>query len=141
MMILLQLDDFITWPLLDILMIIFVSPSIMMIFVYISWQIRLKHKKQQEVAPIDVVSRLTLRYFNNEKLKENEAEECAICLEDYINGEELRVLPCHHAYHSICVDGWLVQHKRFVCCLFYCLFVCLILNLIYLLSIYLVSYL
>lgn len=121
MMILLQLDDFITWPLLDILMIIFVSPSIMMIFVYISWQLRLKHKKQQEVAPIDVVSRLTLRYFNNEKLKENEAEECAICLEDYINGEELRVLPCHHAYHSICVDGWLVQHKRFVCCLFYCL--------------------
>lgn len=112
-----------------------------MIFVYISWQLRLKHKKQQEVAPIDVVSRLTLRYFNNEKLKENEAEECAICLEDYINGEELRVLPCHHAYHSICVDGWLVQHKRFVCCLFYCLFVCLVLKLIYLLSIYLVSYL
>ncbi|KAF1804922.1 hypothetical protein V8B55DRAFT_1586285 [Mucor lusitanicus] len=113
MMILLQLDDFITWPLLDILMIIFVSPSVMMIFIYISWQLRQRRRKQQEVAPIDVVSRLLMKQFLTEKVKENEAEECAICLEDYINGEELRVLPCKHDFHTFCVDAWLTTQKKF----------------------------
>ncbi|GAN05726.1 conserved hypothetical protein [Mucor ambiguus] len=113
MMILLQLDDFITWPLLDILMIIFVSPSIIMIFIYISWQLRQRRRKQQEVAPIDVVSRLLMKQFLTEKVKENEAEECAICLEDYINGEELRVLPCKHDFHTVCVDAWLTTQKKF----------------------------
>lgn len=95
-------------------MIIFVSPSIMMIFIYISWQLRQKHRKQQEVAPIDVVSRLSIKQFLTEKLKENEAEECAICLEDYVNGEELRVLPCKHDFHTFCVDAWLTTQKKFV---------------------------
>lgn len=113
MMILLQLDNFITWPLLDILMIIFVSPSIMMIFVYISWQVRQKHRKRQEVAPVDVVSRLVKKQFRIEKRRENEAEECAICLEDYHEGEDLRVLPCRHDFHCYCVDAWLTTQKKF----------------------------
>lgn len=86
----------------------------MMIFIYISWQLRQKHRKQQEVAPIDVVSRLSMKQFLTEKLKENEAEECAICLEDYVNGEELRVLPCKHDFHTFCVDAWLTTQKKFV---------------------------
>ncbi|KAI8880021.1 hypothetical protein K501DRAFT_192272 [Backusella circina FSU 941] len=113
MMILLQMEDFITWPLLDMLMIIFVSPSMMMIFVYISWQLRQKHRKQQEVASLDVVSRLCKRQYNREKRKENEAEECAICLEDYLFNDELRVLPCRHDFHAACVDAWLTTQRKF----------------------------
>jgi Ring finger domain len=33
---------------------------------------------------------------------------CAICLVDYIESEQLRVLPqCRHRYHTICIDTWL----------------------------------
>lgn len=39
-------------------------------------------------------------------------ETCAICLEDFIEKEELRILPCSHAYHTKCVDPWLTRNRR-----------------------------
>ncbi|KAI8993200.1 hypothetical protein BDB01DRAFT_841306 [Pilobolus umbonatus] len=114
LMILLQLDDFLSWPLLDVLMIIFVSPSIIMIFIYISWHIRQRNRKYNEVASIHIVSSLSMKHFDLDKWIENEAEECAICLEEYLKGDRLRILPCKHDFHLNCVDAWLLTQKKFV---------------------------
>ncbi|XVF18032.1 hypothetical protein REPUB_Repub10bG0176400 [Reevesia pubescens] len=35
-------------------------------------------------------------------------ENCAICLEDYVHGETVRVLPkCNHMFHKNCIEEWL----------------------------------
>ncbi|KAI9828020.1 MAG: hypothetical protein M1832_003547 [Thelocarpon impressellum] len=34
---------------------------------------------------------------------------CSICTEDFVKGEDVRVLPCSHKYHPECIDPWLLN--------------------------------
>ncbi|EKD15644.1 uncharacterized protein L3040_006008 [Drepanopeziza brunnea f. sp. 'multigermtubi'] len=35
--------------------------------------------------------------------------ECAICIADFVENEEVRLLPCSHTFHPACVDPWLLN--------------------------------
>lgn len=42
-----------------------------------------------------------------------DGEECAVCLEVFHLGDEVRTTPCHHAFHPHCIDNWLRrQHQQ-----------------------------
>nr|UDO47770.1 hypothetical protein [Pandoravirus massiliensis] len=41
---------------------------------------------------------------------------CAVCLDDFADGDQLRILPCAHAYHAACIDRWLANHIACPCC-------------------------
>ncbi|PIA16852.1 hypothetical protein COEREDRAFT_80909 [Coemansia reversa NRRL 1564] len=36
-------------------------------------------------------------------------ENCAVCLEDFVAGEQVRKLPCQHYFHIVCIDPWLMK--------------------------------
>eukprot|EP00980_Cylindrotheca_fusiformis_P001493 scaffold346_cov116-Cylindrotheca_fusiformis.AAC.7 len=41
---------------------------------------------------------------------------CVICMEHFVDGDRLRVLPCNHSFHVGCIDRWLSgSHSEFEC--------------------------
>ncbi|NXS14229.1 RNF43 ligase, partial [Neodrepanis coruscans] len=46
------------------------------------------------------------------------APVCAICLEEFTEGQELRIISCSHEFHRECVDPWLQQHHTCPLCMF-----------------------
>ncbi|CAG8748899.1 24230_t:CDS:2, partial [Gigaspora rosea] len=106
-------DDLLQWPLLDVIIVVILSPTVMMIFIYVLWRIRQRQRRKQDIAPQQVVGNLPTKIFYRSKRQENEPQECVICLEDYVDEDELRIMPCKHEYHVKCIDSWLTTRQRF----------------------------
>lgn len=34
---------------------------------------------------------------------------CSVCTDDFIKGQDIRVLPCNHKFHPECIDPWLLN--------------------------------
>ncbi|KAG8092985.1 hypothetical protein GUJ93_ZPchr0012g21563 [Zizania palustris] len=48
---------------------------------------------------------------------ESAARDCAVCLLEFADGDELRALPlCGHAFHADCIDVWLRAHASCPLC-------------------------
>lgn len=43
---------------------------------------------------------------------ENNADNglaCSVCVDDFVKGQDIRVLPCNHKFHPECIDPWLLN--------------------------------
>lgn len=52
---------------------------------------------------------LPTRRANAEDVEEE--NECAVCCEAYVEGDELRTLPCFHEFHKCCIDKWFLSGR------------------------------
>jgi hypothetical protein len=46
---------------------------------------------------------------NNETPTDHPNFSCPICTDDFVKGQDLRVLPCNHQFHPECIDPWLIN--------------------------------
>ncbi|XP_010537375.1 PREDICTED: NEP1-interacting protein-like 2 [Tarenaya hassleriana] len=50
-------------------------------------------------------------YIMSAEITERQSIVCTICLQEIEAGEITRSLPrCHHTFHLVCVDKWLIRH-------------------------------
>ncbi|KAL2524675.1 Receptor-like proteiny region [Abeliophyllum distichum] len=72
-----------------------------------------KHRQNQQgtrhVIDDKVVDILPCITFDAAQLSCYTGETCVICLEDYRDGESLKILPCQHDFHVGCVNSWLTK--------------------------------
>ncbi|XP_061376595.1 RING-H2 finger protein ATL8-like [Gastrolobium bilobum] len=56
-------------------------------------------------------------YVDSDPSKWVATPECAICLEEFTAGDDIRVLPhCRHGFHVGCIDAWLESHSSCPSC-------------------------
>lgn len=49
-----------------------------------------------------------IKFKKPEKQIKGEEEKCPICIDEFNDEEDLRLLPCKHIFHPQCIDTWLV---------------------------------
>ncbi|XP_002730880.1 uncharacterized protein LOC100376149 [Saccoglossus kowalevskii] len=118
---------------MGIFMAFFVLISIicLLLLLKIKWKQRRKQTSLTRLAEY-AVSKMETRKFRKSELRmsgslSNYSREswsinsdsyiCAICLEQFKDGDELRVVSCSHEFHRHCVDPWLIKNRTCPLCL------------------------
>lgn len=63
-------------------------------------------------ATCDAVANLPTKTYLMATHEPDDPDICAVCLDDFVENDRLRRLPCKHEFHVACIDPWLLTRKR-----------------------------
>lgn len=96
-----------THVLIPFAIVVSVCFTVMIVFMVIKC-IKDRRRQRRHRLPTSSLNKIPTRKYQ----KGDAYDTCAICLDDFIEGEKLRVLPCNHTYHCKCIDPWLTKNRR-----------------------------
>jgi hypothetical protein len=66
---------------------------------------------------VDLESNPAIKTMHSRVSHESEewATDCAVCLTEFENEEQIRELPCDHIFHDSCIRDWFMKAKSAVC--------------------------
>jgi E3 ubiquitin-protein ligase RNF13 len=67
--------------------------------------LRLDEQIQRKTLDKNILNTLPTITVNETYLN----EQCTICIEPYILGQQLKLLPCKHIFHSNCIETYLKE--------------------------------
>ncbi|XP_062982312.1 E3 ubiquitin-protein ligase RNF149 [Elgaria multicarinata webbii] len=83
-------------------------------FLYTGSQFRNQGHREETMKAISQLPVHIVKY--EDKGLDVDAENCAICIENYKPKDTVRILPCKHVFHRHCVDPWLLEHRTCPMC-------------------------
>ncbi|EDW34107.1 GL21748 [Drosophila persimilis] len=73
--------------------------------------IREQRRLRRHRLPKSMLKKLPVRRYTKNNTN-NKYDTCVICLDEFVEDDKLRVLPCSHPYHTHCIDPWLTENRR-----------------------------
>ncbi|XP_066233302.1 E3 ubiquitin-protein ligase RNF149 isoform X2 [Saccopteryx leptura] len=83
-------------------------------FLYTGSQFGIQSHRKETKKVIDQLPLHTIKH--GEKGIDVDAENCAVCIENFKVKDVVRILPCKHIFHRICIDPWLLDHRTCPMC-------------------------
>ncbi|XP_030078450.1 E3 ubiquitin-protein ligase RNF43 [Microcaecilia unicolor] len=123
------------WPEYDVWILLTVVGTVLAIILYAVFRIKCRDNQTQDTVQqqtLHAISQLATRKYKPRTQSEHgswkaghehasscsSAPVCAVCLEEFTEGQDLRIISCFHEFHKECVDPWLQQHRTCPLCMY-----------------------
>ncbi|EGR32950.1 ring finger lim domain interacting, partial [Ichthyophthirius multifiliis] len=73
-------------------------------------------KEEINSIPCIIYTRRKIRNKQDKNANFSTKTSCSICINDYSEGEYIKILPCSHQFHKNCIDKWFQDNSNCVVC-------------------------